>query len=158
MPAYTTADIRNVLLAGHGGSGKTTLADAMLFAAGAVTRKGSVTDGSSVSDFEKEEKEHKHSIYSAVLHARPSGEADQYYRHAGVAGFDWAGDCVFAGGGDGGGGGERAERGGGGDAEDHGGGAGSEYSQGDCCKQNRSAGFGFGSGWCSGCGRRLGRR
>ena len=68
MPSYTTADIRNVLLAGHGGSGKTTLADAMLFAAGTVTRKGSTADGSSVSDFEKEEKDHGHSIFSSVLH------------------------------------------------------------------------------------------
>ncbi|MBC8105895.1 MAG: elongation factor G [Anaerolineae bacterium] len=68
MPAYTTGDIRNVLIAGHGGSGKTTLVDAMLFAAGAVNRKGSPTDGTSFSDYEKEEKEHKHSIYSAVVH------------------------------------------------------------------------------------------
>jgi elongation factor G len=69
MPSYTTADIRNVLLAGQGGSGKTTLADALLFASGTVNRKASVTDGSSFSDFEKEEKEHGHSIFAAVLHA-----------------------------------------------------------------------------------------
>jgi elongation factor G len=68
MPNYTTADIRNVLIAGHGSSGKTSLVDALLFASGTVTRKGSVSDGSSFSDFEKEEKEHKHSIYSSVLH------------------------------------------------------------------------------------------
>lgn len=68
MAAYTTGDIRNVLLVGHGSSGKTTLADAMLFASGAVNRKGSVADGSSFSDFEKEEKEHKHSIYALFLH------------------------------------------------------------------------------------------
>ncbi|HEV8378743.1 MAG TPA: elongation factor G [Tepidisphaeraceae bacterium] len=68
MPSHATADIRNVLLTGHGGSGKTTLADAMLFATGAVNRKGSVVDGSSFSDFEKEEKEHKHSIYPSILH------------------------------------------------------------------------------------------
>src|SRR3954467_9127372 len=74
MPSYTTADIRNVLIAGHGGSGKTTLVDALLFASGTVTRKASVLDGSSFSDFEKEEKEHKHSIYSAVLHADHQGK------------------------------------------------------------------------------------
>src|SRR5215216_2575435 len=74
MPSHATPDIRNVLLTGHGGSGKTTLADAMLFAAGAVTRKASVADGSSFSDFEKEEKEHKHSIYSAVLHLDHAGK------------------------------------------------------------------------------------
>src|SRR5204863_9655762 len=74
MPAYTTADIRNVLIAGHGGSGKTTLIDALLFASNTVTRKGSVVDGSSFSDFEKEEKEHKHSIYSSILHADHLGK------------------------------------------------------------------------------------
>jgi elongation factor G len=68
MPSYTTADIRNVLLVGHGGSGKTSIADALLTESKAVNRKGSVTDGTSFSDFEKEEKEHKHSIYSSVLH------------------------------------------------------------------------------------------
>src|SRR3954470_1239967 len=74
MPSYTTADLRNILLAGHGGSGKTTLADAILFASGTLKHKTSVLDGSSVSDFEKEEKEHKHSIYSAVLHADHAGK------------------------------------------------------------------------------------
>ena len=51
MPAYTTADIRNVLIAGHGGSGKTTLVDAMLFASGAVNRKASVADGTQLQRF-----------------------------------------------------------------------------------------------------------
>lgn len=74
MPSYTTADIRNIVLTGHGGAGKTTLADAMLHAAGAINRKCSVTDGSSVSDFEKEEKEHKHSIYSSILHVDSNGK------------------------------------------------------------------------------------
>ncbi len=74
MPTYTSADIRNVLLTGHTGCGKTTLLDAMLHASGTVTRKGSVTDGTSLSDFEKEEKEHRHSIFSTVLHADHLGK------------------------------------------------------------------------------------
>jgi elongation factor G len=74
MPTYATADIRNVLIAGHGGSGKTTLVDAMLFASGAVGRKATVTDGNSFSDFEKEEKEHGHSIYSSILHCDHQGK------------------------------------------------------------------------------------
>jgi elongation factor G len=74
MPTYTTADIRNIVLTGHGGAGKTTLADMMLFAAGAVNRKGSVTDGSSFSDFEKEEKDHGHSIFSSILHLDADGK------------------------------------------------------------------------------------
>jgi elongation factor G len=74
MPSYTTSDIRNILIAGHGGSGKTTLVDALLFASGTVTRKGSPVDGTSFSDFEKEEKEHKHSIYSSILHCDYQGK------------------------------------------------------------------------------------
>ena len=72
--AYTTADIRNVLIAGHGGSGKTTLVDAMLFASNAVNRKGSTADGSSFADFEKEEKDHKHSIFAKVMHVDHLGK------------------------------------------------------------------------------------
>lgn len=68
MPAYTTADIRNVLLAGHKSGGKTTLAEAMLFAAGAINVKGDVAKGTAVCDFEKDEKAHGHSIYSAIAH------------------------------------------------------------------------------------------
>ena len=74
MPSYTTADIRNVMLAGQGGAGKTSLADALLLASGTVNRKASVADGSSFSDFEKEEKEHGHSIYSSILHADHKGK------------------------------------------------------------------------------------
>ena len=74
MPSYTTADIRNVLLVGHHACGKTTLADAMLFKAQAVSRKASTADGTSFCDFEKEEKEHQHSIYSAVVHLDHAGK------------------------------------------------------------------------------------
>ena len=66
MPAYTTDDIRNVALTGHGGAGKTTLAEALLAYAGVIGAPGSVTNGSSVCDFDAQEKEHQHSLYTAV--------------------------------------------------------------------------------------------
>ena len=74
MPSYTTSDIRNVLIAGHGAAGKTTLVDALLLAGGAVNRKASVSDATSFSDFEKEEKEHRHSIYPSILHVDYQGK------------------------------------------------------------------------------------
>lgn len=55
MKTYDANDIRNVLLVGHGGAGKTALLEAMLFASGALTRMGRVEDGNTVSDFEPEE-------------------------------------------------------------------------------------------------------
>jgi elongation factor G len=55
MDIYDAANIRNVLLVGHGGAGKTTLLESMLFTAGSTTRMGTVEDGNTVSDFEPEE-------------------------------------------------------------------------------------------------------
>ena len=66
MPEYTSRDIRNVVAVGHGGTGKTTLLDQMLFKAGAVTRAGSVNEKNSLFDFEEEEKERQNSIFSGM--------------------------------------------------------------------------------------------
>ena len=74
MAGYGTADIHNVLLAGPRSGGKTTLAEALLFRAGETSRKGTVEAGTSASDFEKEEREHHHSVYSALLHATHRGK------------------------------------------------------------------------------------
>lgn len=67
-------DIRNLGLVGHGAAGKTTLADAMLFKAGAVTRRGSVDDGTSVSDYDDEEHKRKFSIDTSILHCDYQGK------------------------------------------------------------------------------------
>ena len=53
--ALTTKEIRNVVLLGHSGSGKTSLAEAMLFSVGEIDRMGKVTDGNTVSDYDPEE-------------------------------------------------------------------------------------------------------
>ena len=52
---YSTDKLRNVVLLGHGSSGKTSLAEAMLFNAGAINRMGKVEEGTTVSDFDEEE-------------------------------------------------------------------------------------------------------
>jgi len=65
---YHITDIRNIALAGHGASGKTSLADALLFNSGAIDRRGSVDDGTSISDCEDEEKRRHITIDSHLLH------------------------------------------------------------------------------------------
>src|SRR6516162_6331321 len=65
---YHIADILNVALAGHGASGKTSLADALLFAAGAIDRRGSVDDGTSILDVDDEEKRRHITIDSHLGH------------------------------------------------------------------------------------------
>ena len=66
MNRYTTARIRNVALVGHGGAGKTTLAEALLHRAGVINRMGRVEDGTTTCDFDPEERQRGLSLSLAV--------------------------------------------------------------------------------------------
>ncbi len=67
MNVYTTDKIRNVVLLGHGGAGKTSLAEAMAYLAGLSSRMGKVSDGNTISDFDKEEQKRQISIKTSVI-------------------------------------------------------------------------------------------
>ncbi len=67
-------DIRNLVFCGNGSAGKTMLVDRILTATGAVKRPASVDDGTSVADFDEEEKRHKHSIEASLVHFRHEGK------------------------------------------------------------------------------------
>ena len=64
---YASKDIRNILVAGHAGCGKTTLTEALLYMSGASERMGRVEDGTTASDFDPEEIRRKASLNSSVV-------------------------------------------------------------------------------------------
>jgi len=68
MAAYDTSKIRNVVLVGHSGSGKTTFAETMLYEAKAINRRGTVGDGNTQSDYTSLEQQRGHSLFASVLH------------------------------------------------------------------------------------------
>ncbi len=67
MKVYRTDEIRNVVLLGHGGCGKTSLVEAMAYVSGATNRMGKVTDGNTISDFDKEEQKRKFSLSTSLI-------------------------------------------------------------------------------------------
>jgi len=68
MKVYDTKDIRNITLLGHASSGKTTLAETMVFEGGGITRRGTVQDQNTVSDHYQIEKDRGNSIFSSLMH------------------------------------------------------------------------------------------
>ena len=92
MKQYKTNEIKNIALLGHGGSGKTTLADALLFSFGKIDRIGKTEDGSCVMDFDAEEKKRSSSVYTSVY---PLEVADKKINIIDTPGlFDFAGEVV----------------------------------------------------------------
>ncbi|CRZ34825.1 translation elongation factor 2 (EF-2/EF-G) [Herbinix hemicellulosilytica] len=67
MNVYTSEKIRNVILLGHGGCGKTTLVEAMAYTTGIIKRQGKVEEGNTISDYDKEEQKRLFSISTTVV-------------------------------------------------------------------------------------------
>ena len=86
MP-YSTSDIRNIALVGQAGAGKTLLAEALLAQSGAIQAKGSLARGTTVCDFDPQEKALLHSLDAAICGFETPGPARQHDRHAGISGL-----------------------------------------------------------------------
>lgn len=94
MKNYAVDKIRNVAFLGHGGSGKTTLAEALLFTTKVTTRMGKVEDGNTVSDYDKEEINRKFSIGASLI---PIEWHDHKYNFLDTPGyFDFVGETLSA--------------------------------------------------------------
>jgi elongation factor G len=73
MPEFDTSHVKNIVLLGHAGSGKTTLAECMLFEAGIINRRGSVNENTTVGDYHELEQERGNSIFSKLMHTKWRG-------------------------------------------------------------------------------------
>lgn len=94
MATFATAHVKNIVLLGHAGSGKTTLAECMLFEAGLITRRGSVEEKNTVADFYELEQERGNSIFSKLLHTQWRGYKINIIDTPGYD--DFAGEVVSA--------------------------------------------------------------
>ena len=73
MPDFDTSHVKNIVLLGHAGSGKTTLAECMLYEAGLINRRGNISEQSSTGDYHPLEQERGNSIFSKLMHTKWRG-------------------------------------------------------------------------------------
>ncbi len=73
MPEFDTSHVKNIVLLGHAGSGKTTLAECMLYEAGIINRRGSIAERNTTGDYHELEQERGNSIFSKLLHTKWRG-------------------------------------------------------------------------------------
>ncbi len=94
MAKASIQDIRNFVICGHGGCGKTTLVDHLLTKTGAVNAHPSVDDGTSICDFDPEERHHKYTIEAKVVHFEHAGK---YFQVLDTPGYpDFIGQAIGA--------------------------------------------------------------
>ncbi|MDR0377309.1 MAG: elongation factor G [Spirochaetaceae bacterium] len=92
--SYTTDRIKNAAIAGHGGTGKTTLFEHLLFAGGVISRAETVESGKTVSDFSPEEIERKISIHTTLAHVERNGRKINLFDSPGSS--DFIGDVILS--------------------------------------------------------------
>ncbi|MDR1306256.1 MAG: elongation factor G [Treponema sp.] len=92
--SYTTENIKNVSLAGHGGTGKTTLFERLLFAGGAISKPETVESGKTAGDYSPEEIERKISIHAALGHVDRGDKKINFFDTPGSA--DFTGDVILS--------------------------------------------------------------
>lgn len=73
MPEFDTSHVKNIVLLGHSGCGKTTLSECMLFEAGLIPKRGSIEEKNTTSDYHELERERGNSIFSSLLHTKWRG-------------------------------------------------------------------------------------
>lgn len=94
MPEFDTSHVKNIVLLGHAGSGKTTLAECMLYEAGITTRRGSISERNTAGDYHELEQERGSTVFSKLLHAKWRGYKINIIDTPGYD--DFAGDLASA--------------------------------------------------------------